>query len=109
MSKNDNHGNGTAHLFAPIQAQRIRSISRKAVQKCLAYGDAVNAQSGMLAVSYRSCFASMFLKSLVMARLCGAEISEVTQCTDDIIKAKLEEISDRTKFFSVEAAPADVK
>lgn len=58
----------TAHLFAPVQAPRLASISRTAIQDFLAnrhsYVDAVAAQRSLNAVSWRSSFLSTFLWSL---------------------------------------------
>lgn len=52
------------HLFAPIVAPKIKSISRKCVQEFLAsreaYEDAVNSQAGVVAVSYLSCFSAAY-------------------------------------------------
>lgn len=112
MSDAGNVG-GTAHLFAPIQAPKIKSIARKAVQSFLAdreaYEDAISGQVGLVAVSYRSCFAATYLKSLIRARVFGAEIKKVAELTDEIIKDKLDEIAGTSRSVSVESALADVK
>ncbi len=103
----------TAQLFAPIQPPKIKSISRKSVQDFLAareaYVDAVSVQPGVQPVPLRSCFAGVFLKSLIRARVFGAAVKTLHQCTDTIIMAKLEEISGTVRTVSVEAAHADLK
>lgn len=113
MADNEVNVGASAQLFAPIQPPRIKSISRKAVQDFLAdreaYEDAISVQPGIVAVSYRSCFPAMFLKSLIRARMFGAEITQAGQLTDELIKQKLEKLSGRTSSVSVEAALADVK
>lgn len=49
-----------SNLFAPIQAPRIKSISRKDVRAFLLarreYENAIDAQPALSAVPYRSCF-----------------------------------------------------
>ena len=106
-------GGGTAHLFAPISAPRIKSISRKAVQDFLAereaYEDAVASQPGLVAVSFRSCFTASYLKSLFLACLFGAEVKELKDLTDVTLKAKLEEIAGKSKNVTVDQALAEVK
>lgn len=101
------------HMFAPIQAPRIKSFTRKAVQTFLAereaYEDAVDAQPGVKAVSYRSCFQASFLSSLVKSRMFGSEVKVLSDLTDDILKAKLQQIAGRSRTVSVEQAFADVK
>ncbi len=69
----------TTHLFAPIQAPRVKSTSRKAVQDSSAdreaYEDAITAQPRLALVPLRSCFAASFLNSLIRARVFEAAIS----------------------------------
>ena len=104
---------GRGMLFAPITAPTIKSISRKSVLEFLAareaYEDAVSSQPGMKAVSYRSCFNRVFLKSLVRARAFGAEVSSVNELSDEVIKSKLQEISGYVSSISVESALNEVK
>ena len=63
--------NGRGVLFASIAGPRIKSISCKAVLEFQAvreaYEDACSSQTGTKAVSYRSCFNPIFLKSLIRA------------------------------------------
>ena len=103
----------TGHLFAQIQAPKIKSISRKAMQDFLAdreaYEDLVAAQRGISAVPYRSCFTASYLKSLIRARFFGAEIAVVSELTDELIKSKLEKVAGTSRSASVESAIADVK
>ena len=100
-------------LFAPIQAPRLKSISRKAIQSFLAermqYEAAVQAQPGINAISWAGCFDAIFLRSLIRARIFGAEVKDVTDLTDSLIKSKLEELSGTSKSTSYEEALADVK
>lgn len=109
----ENDGVPVSQMFAPIQAPRIKSISRRAVQEFLeqreAYEDAVNSQPGVKTIPYRSCFAPTFLKSLVRARFFGVNVKTVSECTDDVIKTELDKIAGTYKTVSVEAAFADVK
>ena len=101
------------NLFAPIQAPRLKSISRKAIQEFLAsreaYEDAVAAQKGLNPVSIRASFPDLFLRSLVKARVFGANITDVNDLRDEIIKTKLKELSSDTKAVSKNEALADVK
>ena len=103
----------SAHLFAPISAPRITSISRRAIQDFLAdreaYEDAISAQPGLMAVSWRSCFPASFLRSLVRARIFRKNISDVTDLTDELIKEKLTTFAAGTKTVSADEALADVK
>ena len=103
----------TAQLFAPSQALRLTSISRKAIEDFLAdreaYEDAISAQPSLKPVSWRSCFPASFLRSLVRARIFGADVTDVTQLTDEKIKSKLETFAAGTKTVSEEEALADVK
>ena len=55
-----------------------------------------------------SLFAAKFLKSLVRARIFWAEIKEMSQLTDDIIKQKLQDINGRSISVYVEIAIADL-
>ena len=108
-----NQGGSVTHMFAPIQALKIKSISRKAVQDFLAereaYEDAVDSQPEVTAVSYRSCFQASYLKSLVKARMFGQAIKELSDLNDDILKAKLQELAGGYRTVSCEQALADVK
>ena len=103
----------TFHLFTPIQAPKIKSISRKAIQDFLAdreaYEDLVAAQRGISAISYRSCFTDSYLKSLIRARFLGAEITVASELTDELIKSKLEQVAGNSRSASVESALADGK
>lgn len=103
----------TAHLFAPIRAPRITSISRKAIQDFLAdresYEDSVAAQPGLKAVSWRSCFQASFLRSLVLARMFGTQVKDVSDLTDEIIKDKLSSYAEGSKVVSADEALSDVK
>ena len=91
----------SAHLFVPIPAPRLKSISRKAIQNFLAertqYEAAVNAQPGINAISWAGCFDAIFLRSLIRARIFGADVKEETDFTDKIIKKKLLELSGASK------------
>ena len=109
-----NSGAGApARLFAPIQAPKIIKISRKAIQDFLAdreaYEDAIEAQSGMNPVPWRSCFPASYLRSLVRARIFGAAITDVANLTDEIIKEKLLELTGGPRTVSAEEALAEVK
>ena len=103
----------SGQLFAPIRLQRIKSISRKAVQHFLAareaYEDAVNTQPGVTAIPLWSCCNGVFLKPLIRARVFGAEVKTLEECTDAIIKTKLDHIAGIVRTTSVEAAFAEVK
>ena len=103
----------SVHLFAPIEAPRLKSISRKAIQHFLAersqYEAAVKAQPGINAISWAGCFDAIFLRSLIRARIFGADVKEETDLTDKIIKKKLLELSGASKSVSFEEALADVK
>lgn len=98
----EGHDGGTAHLFAPISASRAKYISRKVVEDFLsdreAYEDAVASQTGLVAVSYRSCFTESNLKSLFRERLFGAEVKELKDLTNVMLKAKLEEIAGKPRL-----------
>ena len=100
-------------LFAPIQAPRLKSISRKAILDFLAersqYEAAVCAQPGINAISWAGCFDAIYLRSLVRARIFGAQFKEVADLTDDVIKSKLKELAGQPKSVSFEEALADVK
>ena len=104
---------GRGVLFAPIVAPRIKSISREAVLAFQAareaYEDACSSQPGMKAVSYRSCFNPIFLKSLIRARAFGSDVKNVGDLTDEKIKSKLEDVSGCTRTVSVESTLNDVK
>lgn len=103
----------TANLFAPIQAPRLTSIFRKAIQDFLAdrenYEDAISGQPTLKPVSWFSCFGASFLRSLVRARIFSADITEVPGLTDKLIKSKLETFAAGSKKVSAEEAFADVK
>eukprot|EP00171_Calliarthron_tuberculosum_P021097 IDg21097t1 len=77
-----NQGGARAQPFAPIQAPRICSISRKDVQVFLseraAYEDAVSGQAGLKPVPYRTCFEAVCLESLVDAQVFGSEVATVS-------------------------------
>eukprot|EP00171_Calliarthron_tuberculosum_P007262 IDg7262t1 len=100
-------------LFAPIQAPRLTSISRKAIQYFLAeratYENAVAAQPGLKPISYANSFDATFLGSLICCRIFGIEVKEVSDLSDDIIKANIIKLSSGSKPVSAEEALADVK
>ena len=93
ISPQSNYGN----LFAPIQAPKLKAISRKAIQHFLAereqYEIAVEAQSGINPISWAGCFEAFFLRSLVRERVFGANYTEVSDLTDEIIKTRLTELA----------------
>lgn len=102
-----------ANLFAPIQPPKIRTILRKDVQSFLSARDACEhsfeAHPGMNPVSYRSCFDADYLEALVMAEAFGEEVDEVSFCTDEVLKAKLEEIAGAYKNVDYDQELAEVK
>ena len=103
----------SGNLFVPIQAPRLNSISRKAIQHFLAerasYEAAVAAQPGLLPVSWAGCFNAIFLRSLLRARIFGSEITNINALTDDIIKNKLMHLVSGSKHVTYDEAMADVK
>ena len=103
----------TAHLFAPLEAPRLASISWKAIQDFLAYleayEDAISAQPSLKPIFWRSCFPASFLRSLMRARILGADVTAVTQLTDEKIRSKLETFAAGTSTVSAEETLADVK
>ena len=102
-----------AHLFAPIQAPRIKSVTQKAVLDFLAereaYENLIASQPGMKPVTYRSCFPASYLKSLVRAEVFGEDIEDVAQLDDTTLRAKLEELAGRARDVSPSEAMALVK
>ena len=106
-------GGTSGNLFAPIQAPRLRSISRKEIQRFLAerahYESAVAAQPGLIPVSWAGSIDPIFLQSLLVIRIFGEGINDVGDLTDDIIKVKLNELSSGSKPVSADEAMADVK
>lgn len=84
----------TVHLFAPVKAPCLTSISSNAIQDFLAgrkaYEDAVAAQPSLNPMCWRSSFPATFLRPLVRARMFGAGVTEVSQLSVDTINAKLE-------------------
>ena len=101
------------NFFAPVQAPRLKSISRKGNQRFLEertqYEGAVQAQPEFNPISRAGCFDAIFLRSLLRARVLGKEITEVSQLTDGMIKAKLTVLSSQTKAVSYDEALADIK
>lgn len=73
----------TAHIFAQIQAPRINSISSRVVQDFLAdyeaYEDAIDVQTGLKAVLYRSCFPATYLRYLALAQVFGDVVTNFGQ------------------------------
>lgn len=110
--KQDNVGTG-GQLFAPIPIPRCKSFSQKDVQDFViqreAYEEACAHQAGITAVPYRMCFNATLLKSFVRSRFFGVEIKQVSELTDAILKAKLNERSGKKLNFSKEQVLADVK
>lgn len=104
---------GSANLFAPIQAPHLKSISRKDVQAFLlaraSYEHSVDAQPGLKPVSYRSCFDADYLEALVMAEAFGADIDDVSKCTDEILRSKLHDMVNDTVPVDFDQALVDVK
>ncbi|CAN8068627.1 unnamed protein product [Agarophyton chilense] len=96
-----------------VQHPRITKITRKAIQDFLAQRDsyevAVASQEGLSPVPYANCFNSIFLRSLVRARVFGKDIKEVSQLTDEIIKEKLSALSSKGRAVSYDEVMADVK
>ena len=113
MYRGDSIGGISANLFAPVQAPRLQSISRKAIQYFLAerasYEAAVAAQPGLLPVPWSTCFDAFFLRSLVLSRVFGNNVTAISQLTDELIKSKLEEFCGAIKYVSYDEAMADVK
>lgn len=101
------------HIFAPIQGPQIHYISREAVQEFLAerkaYEGAIDAQLGISKVSYRSCFQASYLRSLVCIRVFGQNINEESDLSDEILKAKLQELTGGARKASSEQDLADLK
>lgn len=114
MNMGDGKGSAASvHLFAPIQAPRINSISRKTLQDFSsdweAYEDAISAQPGLKAVSYRSCFTATYLRSLIRARAFVSDIKEVSDLTDGVLRSKIQSLATGPKAVSCEEALSDVK
>lgn len=82
-----------AQPFAPFQAPKLSSISRKAIQAFLAeptyYDATVKAQPEFKAIWWAGCFDALFLRSVTCARVFGSKITNAEQLFDAIIKADL--------------------
>ncbi len=80
----------SASLFAPIQAPRLSSILRKAMQHFLAelahYESAMSAQPRLRPSPGADSIDAIFLRSLLRARIFGQGYSDVNDLTDDVIK-----------------------
>lgn len=73
------------------------------------YEISIRAQSGINPLSLAGCFDALFLKSLVCSRVPGKEVTDVTQLSDCLIRARIELLSSTTKNVSFEKAMTDVK
>ncbi len=106
-------GGTFANLFEPGQAQRLTSLSRKAIQRCLAerahYESAVAAQPGLSPISWAASIDHILLHSVLVIRVFGTGFSDVSNLTDVIIKAKMTELASGSKPVSIDEALADVK
>ncbi|CAN8067564.1 unnamed protein product [Agarophyton chilense] len=69
----------------------------------------VASQEGLSPVPNDNCFDAIFLRSLVLARVFGKNIKEVSQLTDEIIKEKLSALSSNGRAVSYDELMADVK
>ncbi len=96
-------GGTSANHFAPVQAPRLTSISRKAIQRFLAerahYESAVAAQPGLSPISWAASIDPIFLQSLLVIQVFGTGFNDVSDLTDDIIKAKLTELLPAASLF----------
>lgn len=85
------------NLFTTVQAPRLTAIYQKVVKTFLAESDsyeaAVAAQPGINAYTYRMHFNSIFLRSLVQARVFTKDTKDISELKDVIIKKKLLELS----------------
>ena len=102
-----------ANLFAPIEAPRLTSITRKEILKFLAeralYESAVGAQPWLKPMSMANCFEPRLLESLIDIQFFGEAVNLISDLTDDIITNKLEELSRGSKPVSAEEFLADIK
>ncbi len=67
------------------------------------------AQPGLSPFSWAGFIDPIFLQSLLVIRVFGTGLNDVSDLTDDIIKAKLTERSSGSKPVSFDEAFADVK
>lgn len=73
------------------------------------YENAVEEQPGLPPISYAYSFKATFLNTLICFRVLGAQVKEVFNLTDDIIKNKLGQPFFGSKPIAVEEALADGK
>ncbi len=100
----------SANLFAPVQAPRLKCISRKEIKRFLAgrshYKYAAAAQPGPGPISWAGSIEPIFLQSLLFTRDFGEGFNYAVDLTDNVIKAKFTEFPSGSK---PDEALADVK
>lgn len=105
--------NTSAQLFAFVQAPRLKAVASKAIQNFLAertqYQATAAAQPSINALSWAGCFDAIFLRSLIRARVFGADVKETKDLTDEIICNRLLELSGVSRSVSFEEALCKVK